>query len=275
MLAMSRYNTRVIKGKTIVIKYGGAAMQSEELKAGVMEDACALVDAGADVVLVHGGGPELTALQERLGIETRFVDGLRYTDEETMDAALMALCGKVNKDLVRLLENLGHKAVGISGVDGCVLKCVRQLDPDIGLVGEICEVVTELLQTLLGAGYIPVVSTVGLGEDGLVYNINADSAAGRIAAGLSADFFVTLSDVPGLLRDAGDPGSLIPEVRAGEIEGLIESGAITGGMIPKTRGIADAIKYGADSVTIIDGRVPHALREWAKGAKAGTRFTDG
>jgi len=264
----------VYKGKTIVIKYGGAAMLSDELKACVMADVADLTKAGADVVIVHGGGQELSALQKKLGIETRFVNGLRYTDEETMVAALMALCGKINKDLVRLLVKEGSKAVGISGLDGGLLLCVKQCEPDIGFVGEVRGVKTELLRTLSGAGYIPVISTVGLGEDGAAYNINADTAAGMIAAKLSADYLVTISDIPGVLRDRSDPESLIPEIRIEEIESLITDGVISGGMIPKVRGLADAIQGGVRSASIIDGSCPHILREWAGGVKEGTRFTD-
>ena len=245
--------------RIVVIKYGGAAMQGEGLKLGVIQDVSRLAASGAGVVLVHGGGPELTALQERLGIETRFVDGLRYTDEGTVDAALMALCGKVNKDLVRLLENEGQKAAGLSGIDGGVLRCVRQADPDLGFVGRIESVDTGLLRVLLNAGYVPVVSTVGLGADGLAYNVNADTAAGRIAAALAADLYITMSDVPGVLRDAGDPATLIREIRAFEVEQLIGAGYISGGMIPKARGVADALFRGARAALIIDGRVPHAL----------------
>lgn len=240
-------------------------MQSEELKDGVMKDAARLSAAGAKVVLVHGGGPDLSALQVKLGIETRFVDGLRYTDAETIDAALMALCGKVNKDLVR---RIGNKAVGISGIDGGILRCVRKAEPDIGFVGEISEIDTGLLHTLLDSGYLPVVSTVGLGGDGLAYNINADTAAGKIAADLKADLYVTMSDIPGVLNESGD---VIPEILSSEVEGLIANGVISGGMIPKARGLADAVKSGIGSALIIDGRVPGALCE----LKAGTRFIDG
>ena len=262
--------------RTIVVKYGGAAMQSDALKAGVVQDVSQLSASGAYVVLVHGGGPELSALQRRLGIETRFVDGLRYTDEGTMDAALMALCGKVNKDLVRMLENEGSHAVGLSGIDGGILRCTKQTDPDIGFVGEVKSVDTRLLHTLLKDGCIPVVSTVGLGEDGLAYNINADTAAGRIAAALSADLFITMSDVPGVLRDVDDPASLIHEIRTGEIEGLIEAGFITGGMIPKVRGLAEALLRSARSASIIDGRVPHALSACLEGGEhTGTSIITG
>jgi len=252
-------------GKTIVIKYGGAAMQSDELKDGVMNDVASLAAAGNHVVLVHGGGPDLSAFQKKLGKEPRFVDGLRYTDEETIDAALMVLCGKVNKDLVR---RIGQSAVGISGIDGGALLCSRRTDPDIGYVGEIREVDTGLLRTLIGAGYIPVVSTIGIGEDGLAYNINADTAAGKIAVSLSADLYVTMTDVPGVLNDLGE---LIPEIMTSDVEGLIDSGVISGGMIPKARGLADAVQNGVGSALIIDGRAPHAIKE----LNAGTRFTDG
>jgi len=262
----------VYQGKTIVIKYGGAAMQSEALKSGVMKDVSALREAGAAVVLVHGGGPELSALQKRLGLEPRFVDGLRYTDGDTMDAALMALCGKVNKDLVRLLENSGQKAVGLSGIDGGILRCEKQTEPDIGFVGRVLEVDKGLLRSLCGAGYIPVISTVGLGKDGLAYNINADTAAGKIAGALKAEFFITMSDVPGVLGETDDPESLIREIRAGEVEALINDGVITGGMIPKARGLAEAVKDGVGAASIIDGRVPHALRAFAE---HGTVFVRG
>ena len=258
--------------KMIVIKYGGAAMQSEELKSGVMEDVAELASAGANVVIVHGGGPELSSLQRKLGMEPRFVEGLRYTDEGTMEAALMALCGKVNKDLARLLENAGRKAVGISGIDGGVLLCKRQEEPDIGLVGEVQRVDTGLLCVLLAAGYIPVVSTIGLGGDGMAYNINADTAAGCIAAALQADHFIAISDIPGVLMDKDDPASLIHEIHIGEVEGMIEKGVISGGMIPKARGLADAVKSGVGSSVILDGRVLHMIGEWMSGAANGTKF---
>ena len=246
-------------GKTIVVKYGGAAMRSDELRLGVINDIARLAAAGCRVVLVHGGGPELSALQRRLGIETKFVDGLRYTDSDTMDAAVMALCGRTNKGLVRLFENEGLRAAGLSGIDGGLLRCVKQEEPDLGYVGEIQSVNTELIYILLEKQYIPVVSTVGLGEDGLVYNINADTAAGRIAACVAADCFITLSDVPGVLRDVNDPLSLIEEIHTDEIEELIGAGLISGGMIPKVRGLAAAVRGGALAATIVDGRTKHAL----------------
>ena len=174
-------------GKTVVVKYGGAAMESSALKLCVVKDIVHLRKAGVNVVVVHGGGPELTALQERLGIETKFVDGQRYTDAATLEAALMALCGKVNKDLVRLIENEGGRAVGISGIDGSMLRCKKQTTPDLGFVGEIVKVKKDLLHVFMIDDIIPVISSVGIGEDGHAYNINADAAAGRLAAALSAD----------------------------------------------------------------------------------------
>jgi acetylglutamate kinase len=248
-----------LEGKCIVVKYGGAAMASPELRKCVIMDISFLRESGADVIVVHGGGPELTALQGQLGIETRFVDGLRYSDAQTIDAALMALCGKVNKDIVRMFENEGHRAAGLSGIDGSVICCRKQEVPDLGYVGEIIKIRKELLHILLIGGILPVISTVGIGEDGSAYNINADTAAGRIAASLGADCFITLSDVPGVLQDTNDPMSLIVEMDEDEAEELIGSGVIYGGMIPKVRGIADAVRRGAKSASIVDGRVPHSL----------------
>jgi len=245
--------------KCIVVKYGGAAMKSSALRNCVIRDIVNLRESGADVVIVHGGGPELTTLQEQLGIETMFVDGLRFTDAQTIDAALMALCGKVNKDIVRLLEKEGQRAAGLSGIDGSIICCRKQEIPDLGFVGEITKIRKELLHILLIGGIMPIISTVGIGEDGLAYNINADTAAGRIAAALGADCFITLSDVPGVLQDTSDPMSLIVEMDEDEAEELIRSGIITGGMIPKIRGVCDAVRRGAKSASIIDGRVPHSL----------------
>ena len=250
---------KYFRGKTIVVKYGGAAMQASGLKRCVVKDIVYIQSMGASVVLVHGGGPEISALQERLGLERRFVQGLRFTDEGTMDAVVMALCGKVNKELVRLIGNEGGRAVGLCGIDGGIIKCRKQEEPDLGYVGEIVKIKKELLLNLIMGDIIPVISSVGLGEDGLAYNINADTAAGRVAAALSADCFITLSDVPGVLHDMSDPTSLIVEMEVGEAKGLIESGVVSGGMIPKVRGQIDAISRGARTASIIDGRVPHAL----------------
>ncbi|MDR3363915.1 MAG: acetylglutamate kinase [Clostridiales Family XIII bacterium] len=255
-------------GKTVVVKYGGAAMQSGGFKRGAMEDVAWLAAAGARVLLVHGGGPELSALQRRLGMETKFADGVRYTDAETMDAVFMALCGKVNKGLVQLIQNAGGRAAGLSGIDGGILRCVKKTKPDLGFVGEITKVDTGLLDAVLEAGYVPVISTAALGEDGFAYNVNADTAAGSIAAALRADLFITMSDIPGVLRNVGDASSLIANVRADEIEGLIAAGTISGGMIPKARGLRDAVAAGVLAAKIIDGRRPRALRD-ALAGKAG------
>ena len=245
--------------QAIVVKYGGAAMKSPELRNCVIKDIVNLKRSGADLVIVHGGGPELSALQKQLGIETRFVDGLRFTDAQTIDAAVMALCGKVNKDIVRMLENEGQSAAGLSGIDGSILRCKKQEEPDLGYVGEIICIKKELINILLAGGIVPVISTVGIGEDGMAYNINADTAAGRIAADMNADYFITLSDIPGVLRDVNDPDSLIAEMYENEAEDLIESSVISGGMIPKIRGITDAVRNGARSASIVDGRVAHSL----------------
>ena len=248
-----------LNGKTIVVKYGGAAMKSADLKKCVISDIAKIKESKANVVIVHGGGPDLTALQERLGLETKFVDGLRFTDDQTIDAALMALCGKVNKDIVRLLENEGHGAVGLSGIDGSVVCCKKQENPDLGFVGEITQINEKLLSVLLSEGFIPVISSIGIGNDGNAYNINADTVAGRIAAELKADYYITLSDVPGVLKDVNDPESQIVQMYDFEAENFISDGVISGGMIPKIKGIVDAINRGAESASIVDGRVEHAL----------------
>ncbi|MDR1797970.1 MAG: acetylglutamate kinase [Clostridiales Family XIII bacterium] len=250
----------------IVVKYGGAAMTEDALKTAVIEDIVALQKGGANVVLVHGGGPELSAFLKRQGHEPRFVDGLRYTDAPTLEAAVMVLAGKVNKDLVRRIGLAGAAAAGLCGVDGGMLTARRQTAAgggDLGFVGEVTQVDTKLLKALAGAGVIPVIASIGIGADGQLYNITADTAAARIAAALPADAFITLSDIPGVLRDANDPESLLPVIRAGDIDGLIEEGVITGGMIPKIMGCREAIARGLAAAHIIDGRVPHALRGYA------------
>ncbi|MCL2493661.1 MAG: acetylglutamate kinase [Clostridiales bacterium] len=271
--------------KTIVVKYGGAAMRSGALKRSVCEDAAALAASGVRLVLVHGGGPELSDFLKRSGKESVFADGLRYTDAETIEAAVMVLAGKINKELVALIENAGARAAGICGVDGGLIAARKKTAPDLGFVGEITEIHLEILEALLGAGIVPVVASVALGAGGEIYNINADTAAGGIAAALRADAYITLSDIPGVLRDGGDPATLIPVVRTdggrggcGEtptIEQLFEEGAVTGGMIPKLNSLADAIRRGLKCAQIVDGRVPHALRDAAGGAAAGTKLISG
>ncbi|MBQ2313525.1 MAG: acetylglutamate kinase [Treponema sp.] len=250
-------------GKTIVVKYGGNAMLNEELKADVMEDIVLLNTIGIHVVLVHGGGPEINHMLERVGKESKFVNGLRYTDGETMEIVQMVLTGKLNKDIVGMLLQNGGRAVGLSGVDSGLLRAKRiQKDgADLGFVGEVTEVHPEIIQSLLQQGFIPVVSTVALGEDGDTnrYNINADTAAAKIAVALGAEKFVQLTNVPGVLQDVNDPSSLIPRIQVSEIDSFIKNGTIAGGMIPKIECCLLARNGGVPRTHIIDGRVPHSL----------------
>ncbi|HBG65502.1 MAG TPA: acetylglutamate kinase [Treponema sp.] len=250
-------------GKTIVVKYGGNAMLNEQLKANVMEDIVLLSTVGIHVVLVHGGGPEINHMLERVGKESRFVNGLRYTDSETMEIVQMVLTGKLNKDIVGMLLQNGGKAVGLSGVDSGLLRARRiQKDgADLGFVGEVTEVRPEIIQSLLQQGFIPVVSTVALGEDGDInrYNINADTAAAKIAVALGAEKFVQLTNVPGVLRDVNDSSSLIQRIHVADVDALIKDGTIAGGMIPKIECCLLARNGGVPRTHIIDGRVPHSL----------------
>ena len=250
-------------GKVVVVKYGGNAMLNEELKACVMEDIVLLSTIGIKVVLVHGGGPEINHMLERVGKESKFVNGLRYTDEETMEIVTMVLTGKLNKDIVGLLIQKGGKAVGLSGVDSGLIRA-KKIDKDgadLGLVGEVTSVNPEIVQKLLDQNFIPVVSTVAIGEtgDSNRYNINADTAAAKIAVALGAEKFVQLTNVPGVLRDVNDPKSLIQRIRMAEIDGYIKDGTIAGGMIPKIECCMTARQGGVPRTHIIDGRVPHSL----------------
>lgn len=250
-------------GKTIVVKYGGNAMLNEELKSAVMDDIVLLSTIGINTVLVHGGGPEINAMLDKLGIESKFIDGLRYTDAETMEVVQMVLTGKLNKDIVGLLLQAGGKAVGISGVDSGLLRA-RKIDKDgtdLGFVGDVTEVNPALLLSLLSQSYIPVVSTVALGENGDMnrYNINADTAAAKIAVALKAEKFVQLTNVPGVLRNVEDPSSLIKRIDHVAIPSMIATGVISSGMIPKIECCLEALKGGVPRTHIIDGRVPHAL----------------
>ncbi len=250
-------------GKVVVVKYGGNAMLNEELKACVMEDIVLLSTIGIKVVLVHGGGPEINHMLERVGKESKFVNGLRYTDEETMEIVTMVLTGKLNKDIVGLLIQKGGKAVGLSGVDSG-LKKKKKIDKDgadLGLVGEVTSVNPEIVQKLLDQNFIPVVSTVAMGETGDMnrYNINADTAAAKIAVALGAEKFVQLTNVPGVLKDVNDPKSLIQRIRMADIDKYIEDGTIAGGMIPKIECCMMARQGGVPRTHIIDGRVPHSL----------------
>ncbi len=250
-------------GKTIVVKYGGNAMLNEELKAAVMEDIVLLSTIGINTVLVHGGGPEINAMLEKMGKVPKFVKGLRYTDAETMEVVQMVLTGKLNKDIVGLLLQAGGRAVGVSGVDSGLLRA-KKIDKDgedLGFVGDVTEVHPEILSSLLSQGYIPVVSTVALGEQGDMnrYNINADTAAAKIAVALKAEKFVQLTNVPGVLRNVEDPSSLIKQIDHVAIPSMIATGIISSGMIPKIECCLEALTGGVPRTHIIDGRVPHAL----------------
>lgn len=251
-------------GKTVVVKYGGNAMLNEELKAAVMKDIVLLSTIGIKVVLVHGGGPEINAMLEKIGKESKFINGLRYTDDETMEVVEMVLTGKLNKDIVGILLNEGGKAVGLSGVDNGLLRA-KKIDKgdgvDYGHVGEVTSVNPEIVNSLLDKGFIPVISTVAVGEEGDLekYNINADTAAAKIAIALNAEKFVQLTNVPGVLRDVNDPKSLVPRIRMNEIKEYFDSGIIAGGMIPKIECCMMAREGGVPRTHIIDGRVSHSL----------------
>ncbi len=246
-------------GKTIVVKYGGNAMISQELREAVISDIILLSLVGLNVVVVHGGGPEINQMLKRLGKEGKFVDGLRYTDEETMDVVQQVLCGKVNKDLVATLNRMGGRALGLCGMDAQLFQAV-QLDEKYGLVGEITHVNPKAVQDALAMGYIPVVSTVALGTDAdTAYNINADTAAAKLAVALGAEKLVLLTDVRGLLRDPKDESTLIHSVGVSEIPGLIKDGIISGGMIPKIDCAVEAVRSGVNSTVILDGRIPHSI----------------
>ncbi|MGN0794150.1 MAG: acetylglutamate kinase [Aristaeellaceae bacterium] len=263
---------RKYNGKIIVVKYGGNAMINEELKHDVMRDMVLMSLIGVKVVLVHGGGPEISAMLRRVGKQSEFVDGLRVTDEETSEIVQMVLAGKINKSLVAKLDLLGGRAMGICGMDGNLLK-VRQVDPRLGYVGEISRVNPTMLIDLLEKGYIPVVSTIGCDESGHVYNINADTAASAIAGALKAEALISMTDTVGLLMDPKDPETLIRRIDLQGCEELKEKGVISGGMIPKVECCTNAIRDGVRKVFIIDGRVPHALLiECLTDEGAGTMF---
>lgn len=256
-------------GKTMVIKYGGNAMINEELKDAVMNDLVTLTLLGVRVVLVHGGGPAINQMLDKVGVESRFEGGLRVTDGPTMEIVQQVLAGKVNKDLVAKLHGRG---VGLCGMDGQMLRCVQK-DERLGYVGEITHVDGTLINNLLDAGYIPVIATVGMDDAGNPYNINADTAAAKIAIALGAEKLVSMTDIAGLLRDKNDESTLIPTVEVSEIEGYRAEGIIAGGMIPKIAGMADAIYQGVHEACIIDGRVLHSvLLEMFSNRGSGTLF---
>lgn len=245
-------------GKTIVVKYGGNAMINEELKNDVMQDLVLLNTIGIRVVLVHGGGPEISGMLKRVGKESKFVNGLRVTDEETVEIVQMVLAGKINKTLVNHLQNSGGRAIGLTGTDGHLIEAEMK-NPELGYVGEITKINIDPVNDLLEKGYIPVISTIGCDKEGNIYNINADTAAARIAAALGAESLILMTDIVGLLRDKGDESTLISSVCVSEAPLLMREGIISGGMIPKIECCVEAIRQGVNKVFIIDGRVPHAL----------------
>ncbi|MDR3314176.1 MAG: acetylglutamate kinase [Oscillospiraceae bacterium] len=259
--------------KVVVIKYGGSAMLHEELKRQVMGDIALLHLVGIRVVLVHGGGPEISDMLSRMGKQTEFIDGLRVTDKETAEVVQMVLAGKINKGLVALMETFGRHAIGLSGLDGRMIRA-RQMEERLGFVGEITGVDPAPVQFVLESGYIPIISTIGCDDDGNVYNINADTAAARLAAALGAESLLSMSDIPGLLRDVQDDSSLISRVSLDEIPALVEQGVISGGMIPKVDCCVEALRGGVRRVFILDGRIPHAiLIETLTDAGTGTMFS--
>ena len=246
------------KGKIVVIKYGGNAMVNEDIKRSVMGDGTLLRLIGIRVVLVHGGGPEISALLKRIGKQSEFVDGLRVTDAETAEVVQMVLAGKVNKSLVSLLQSLGGRAIGLCGLDGGMIEA-KQLDERLGYVGEITRVDPQPVLDVLEKGYIPVVSTVARGQNGETFNINADTAAARIAAALKAECLISMTDIAGVLRDKDDPRSVIPYIGVSEAPQLMREGVISGGMIPKIECCIEAIRRGVKKVFVLDGTVPHAI----------------
>jgi acetylglutamate kinase len=256
---------RKFRAKTIVVKYGGNAMINRELKAAVIQDIVLMASVGIRTVLVHGGGPEIEALLGKIGKESRFVQGLRYTDEETMEAVQMVLCGKVNKDIAALIQEAGGQALGLCGIDGAMFKARRLKaagGEDLGLVGEIEEVDTSLLRSTLDLGVIPVVSSVayGIGDDaGRSLNVNADTAAAKLAAAMKAEKLILMTDVQGIMRDLKDSASLIKSANLAELEGLVKEGIVSKGMIPKVDCCAIALNGGVGQAHIIDGRLSHAI----------------
>lgn len=250
-------------GKIIVVKYGGNAMINEDLKQAVIEDIVLLNLVGIKVVLVHGGGPEISEMLKKIGKESKFVKGLRYTDRETMDIVQMILCGKVNKNLVSLFEKAGGRAVGLGGMDGGLFKAIRLVDPDgteYGYVGDVKEVNEKVVLDVLNEGFIPVVSSVAAGMDEETnYNINADTAAEKLAVALKAKKLILLTDVCGLMRDPKDDSTLILRLKVSEVPALIKEGVISGGMIPKVDCCVEAVRQGVERANIQDGRVPHSI----------------
>ncbi|MBQ7099930.1 MAG: acetylglutamate kinase [Oscillospiraceae bacterium] len=262
-------------GKTVVIKYGGNAMINEELKQQVMEDIALLWLIGVKVVLVHGGGPEISETMKRLGKEAVFIDGLRVTDKETVDIVQMVLAGKINKTLVNLIQMKGGHAVGLSGIDGGILEA-RVKDERLGYVGEITKVRPQPITDLLEKNYIPVVSTVASDRQGNTYNINGDTAAAYLAGALGAERLIMMTDIAGILMNKDDPSTLIPSITVSEAKKLYDNGIISGGMIPKVDCCIEALEHGVNNVVIMDGRIPHSiLMELLTDEGAGTMVMKG
>lgn len=267
---IQKYNDKII-----VVKYGGNAMINDELKEAVMGDIVLLSLIGIKVVLVHGGGPEITEMLTKIGKKSEFVDGLRVTDQESVDIVQMVLAGKVNKNLVNLLQNKGGKAIGLCGMDGHLIEA-KVLDKRLGYVGEVTDINVEPILDVLEKGYIPVVATVGCDKDGNSYNINADTVAARLAGELKAECLISMTDIVGLLRDKDDPSTLIPKVYVSDAPKLMRDGVISGGMIPKVNCCIEAIRRGVHKVFIIDGRIPHSiLIEVLTDEGVGTMFVSG
>ena len=260
-------------GKIVVVKYGGNAMVNPQLKEQVMEDIALLWLIGVKVVLVHGGGPEISQTMKVLGKEAVFVDGLRVTDQETIDIVQMVLAGKVNKDLVKLIQMKGGHAIGLSGIDGGMLEAVVK-DERLGYVGQITKVRTQPITDVLEKNYIPIISTVASDRNGNAYNINGDTAAAYIAGALNAERLIMMTDIAGVLEDKDDPSTLIPHITVDQAKGLYDTGVISGGMIPKVDCCIEAIEHGVKNVVIMDGRIPHSiLMELLTDEGAGTMVT--
>ena len=258
VLVQALPNIKKYSGKTVVIKYGGNAMINEDLKQQVMEDICLLWLIGVKVVLIHGGGPEISETMKKFGKQSQFVNGLRVTDRETVDIVQMVLAGKVNKTLVNLLQMKGGHAIGLSGIDGGILEATMK-DERLGYVGEVTKIRTQPITDILEKNYIPVISTIASDRQGNTFNINGDTAAASIAGALKAECLIMMTDIAGLLRDKDDPSTLIPQVTVSEAKQLFEEGVISGGMIPKVDCCIDAIEKGVKHVVMMDGRVPHSI----------------
>lgn len=275
VLAEALPHIQKYNGKIVVVKYGGNAMINEELKNSVMHDIVLLNLIGVKVVLVHGGGPEISEMLKKTGKESKFVNGLRYTDKETAEIVRMVLAGKINKSLVDLIERIGGRSIGLCGQDGHMMQC-EIADKDLGYVGKIVHMDTKVITDVLNLGYIPVISTVGCDEEGNIYNVNADTAAAVIAGALNAQSLILMTDTRGVLRDKDDESSLISKIYVSDIPSLVKQGIISGGMIPKIDCCKEAIRRGVKKVFIIDGRVAHSiLVETLSDSGIGTMFVNG